>query len=97
MPQGQDLVPLVRERGARRLVVPANGLLAVEDLAGGNQLVARMAERREGGVELAAGLRFHVAANDHLATGTEGTGGVGRQRGQLARPRAARVGALPGG
>src|SRR5262249_7262695 len=96
MPQGQDLVPLVRERGARRLVVPANGLLTVEDLAGGNQLVARMAERREGGVELAAVLRFHVAANDHLATVTEVTGGLGHQHCQLARRRAARVAGLPG-
>src|SRR5262245_64609450 len=62
-----DDVPLVGEGGARGRVVAADGLLAVVDLARGDQLVARTGERPKRRLEVVAVLRLHVLPDDRLA------------------------------
>src|SRR5690242_17744455 len=65
------LVPLVRERGPGRGVVLPDRRLAVEDLAGRDQLVAGMRERGERRLEVLAVLGVHVVADDLLAPAAE--------------------------
>src|SRR5258708_14180090 len=62
-----ELVALVRESAAALGKVPADLRFAVEDVARGDELVARMRERPDGGVEVLAVLRVHVLEHDGLA------------------------------
>ena len=53
-------------------VVGAHRLLAVEDLAGRHDLVARVVERRDDAVEVARRLRGRVGVEDRLPRGVAG-------------------------
>src|SRR6185312_17359702 len=61
-----QLVALVGKRTAGLLVVGAHSRLAVVDVAGGDDLVARVGERADGRVEVVDVLRLHVLAHDRL-------------------------------
>src|SRR5215470_16371410 len=62
-----QLVPLVREGAPALLEVGAHLLGPVVDLAGGDQLVARVVEGVEGGAELMPVLGLHVLEDDRLS------------------------------
>ena len=62
MMEREQLVALVGEGGAGLLEVARDLLGAVVDVAGGDQLVARVVEGVEGGIELVPVLRVHVLA-----------------------------------
>ena len=72
--QRDELVALVRERGAGGAEVLPHLLLAVEDLPRGDDLVARVLERPDRGVEVGDVLGFHVLADDGLAAAAIGHG-----------------------
>ena len=69
--EGDQLVALVGERGARLLEVARHLVGAVEDVARADQLVARVVEGRERGVELVPVLGLHVLDNELLAPATK--------------------------
>src|SRR3954465_3557117 len=62
--QRQELVALIREGSTGVVVVAGHLLGAVVDLPGGDQLVARVTEGVERGVELVPVLRVHVLTDD---------------------------------
>jgi hypothetical protein len=62
-----QVVALVRERGPGLLEVARDLTRAVVDVAGADQLVARMVERRERCVELVPVLGLHVLDDELLA------------------------------
>jgi len=64
--QRDDLVALVGKRRPAFGEVGANLLLTVEDVAGRHELVPRMIERGDRGVEVVTVLRLHVLAHDRL-------------------------------
>jgi hypothetical protein len=64
--QRDQLVALVRKRRARVLEVAHHLLGPVVHLAGGDDLVPRVAERPERHVELVTVLGLHVLAHDGL-------------------------------
>jgi mannosyltransferase len=65
--EGNQLVSLVGERGACLLEVARHLLRPVVDVAGADQLVARVVESRQRGVELVPVLRLHVLDHEPLA------------------------------
>jgi hypothetical protein len=66
--ENRVLVALVGKRGAGRPVVLGDLVRPVVDVARGHDLVARVVESLERGVELVPVLRLHVLANLRLAT-----------------------------
>ena len=67
MVQRDQLVALVWKRGAALVEVAQHLLLPVVYVAGGDQLVARMLERRHRRVEVVPVLRLHVLAHERFA------------------------------
>jgi hypothetical protein len=65
--QRDQLVALVGERGARLVEVALDRLGAVVDLAGRDDLVARVVEGRQRDVELVPVLGLHVLAHQLLS------------------------------
>ena len=65
--KGEQLVSLVREGSTRLLEVGAHLVVAVEDVAGPDQLVAGVLEGLHGRVVLVTVLGVHVLADEQLA------------------------------
>ena len=69
--EGEQLVALVGERGARLLEVSGHRLAAVVDVARADQLVARVVEGLDRRLVLVPILRLHVLDHELLALATQ--------------------------
>lgn len=65
--EGDHLIALVGEGGPRIVEVAAHGLLPIEDIARGHDLVTGVTERAQRGLEVVLVLRLHVFADERLA------------------------------